>query len=123
MRTVLRDRNYRLLLLGQITSAFGDYAMFLAIGVWAKELTGSNAAAGLAVLPFAVPSLFAPAFGVLVDRFPRRWVMIVTDLIAATAMLSLLFVDGAEDLWLLYAVSFIYGSCVTCPRIFQPASC
>lgn len=113
MRTVLRDRNYRLLLLGQITSAFGDYAMFLAIGVWAKELTGSNAAAGLAVLPFAIPSLFGPAFGVLVDRFPRRRVMIVTDMIAATAMLSLLAVDGAEDLWLLYVVSFVYGSCVT----------
>jgi MFS family permease len=113
MRTVLRDRNYRLLLLGQVTSAFGDYAMFLAIGVWAKDLTGSNAAAGLAVLPFAIPSLFGPALGVWVDRFPRRWVMIATDLVAATAMLSLLLVDGTEDLWLLYVVSFVYGTCVT----------
>jgi len=64
MRTLLGDRNYRLLLLGQVTSAFGDYAMFLALGVWAKDLTGSNAAAGLAVLPFAIPSLFGPVLGV-----------------------------------------------------------
>jgi len=111
--TILRDRNYRLLLLGQVTSAFGDYAMFLAIGIWAKDLTGSNAAAGLAVLPFAVPSLFGPLLGVMIDRYPRRWVMIGTDLIAAAAMLSLLSIDGPEDVWLLYAVSFVYGTCVT----------
>lgn len=113
MRTLLGDRNYRLLLLGQVTSAFGDYAMFLALGVWAKDLTGSNAAAGLAVLPFAIPSLFGPILGVWVDRFPRRWVMIVTDLVAAAAMLSLLGVNGPEDVWMLFVVSFVEGTCVT----------
>jgi MFS family permease len=113
MRTLLRDRNFALLLAGQTTSAFGDYAMFLAIGIWAKDLTGSNAAAGLTALPFAAPSLLGPLLGVFVDRFPRRWVMIGTDLFAALAMLTLLLVDGREDLWLLYAVSFAYGTCVT----------
>jgi MFS family permease len=113
MRALLRDRNFAVLLAGQTTSAFGDYAMFLAAGIWAKELTGSNAAAGLTVLPFAAPSLLGPLLGVFVDRFPRRWVMIVTDLTAAVAMLALLGVHGVEDLWLLYVVSFVYGTCVT----------
>ena len=61
MRALLRDRSYRRLLIGQTLSAFGDYAMFLALAVWVKVLTGSNAKAGLAILPFVLPSLAGPA--------------------------------------------------------------
>jgi len=64
MRALLRDRSYRLLLAGQTLSAFGDYAMFLALAIWVKVLTGSNAKAGLAILPFILPSLVGPALGV-----------------------------------------------------------
>jgi len=109
MRALLRDRSYRRLLIGQTLSAFGDYAMFLALAVWVKVLTGSNAKAGLAILPFVLPSLAGPALGVYVDRFPRRRIMIVTDLAAAASLLPLLFVRDANDIWLIYAVSFLLG--------------
>jgi MFS family permease len=109
MRALLRDRSYRLLLAGQTLSAFGDYAMFLALAIWVKVLTGSNAKAGLAILPFILPSLVGPALGVFVDRFPRRRVMIITDLAAATALMPLLFVRGADDIWIIYVVSFLIG--------------
>jgi MFS family permease len=118
MRSILRDRNFRLLAIGQTLSAFGDYAMLLALGVWAKELTGSNAAAGLTILPFALPALFGPALGVVVDRFPRRRVMIVADLSAAAAEIPLVFVNGREDMWILYLCSFALGTIVT---IYQAA--
>ena len=109
MRALLRDRSYRRLLIGQTLSAFGDYAMFLALAVWVKALTGSNAKAGLAILPFVLPSLFGPALGVYVDRFPRRRVMIVTDLAAALRLLPLLAVHDAGDIWLIYVASFLLG--------------
>ena len=109
MRALLRDRSYRLLLAGQTLSAFGDYAMFLALAIWVKVLTGSNAKAGLAILPFILPSLAGPALGVFVDRFPRRRVMIITDLAAAVALMPLLFVHGAGDIWIIYVVSFLIG--------------
>jgi len=118
MRVLLRDRDFRLLLAGQTLSALGDYAMFLVLGIWAKELTGSNAAAGLTILPFALPALFGPALGVLVDRFPRRLVMIVTDVVAAVVVTSLIAVDGVEDMWILYTVSFATGVIVT---VYQAA--
>ena len=118
MRTLLRDRSFRLLWLGQTLSAFGDYAMFLAIGIWAKELTGSNAAAGLTILPFAIPALFGPALGIVADRFPRRRVMIATDLTAAAVECCLLFVHDRGDVWILYVVSFFLGVVVT---IYQGA--
>jgi MFS family permease len=109
MRTLLRDRSYRRLLVGQTLSAFGDYAMFLALAVWVKVLTGSSAKAGLAILPFILPSLVGPALGVYVDRFPRRRIMIVTDLAAAAAVVPLVFVRDAGDIWLIYVVSFLLG--------------
>jgi MFS family permease len=109
MRALLRDRSYRCLLAGQTLSAFGDYAMFLALAIWVKVLTGSNAKAGLAILPFALPSLVGPALGVFVDRFPRRRIMIITDLAAAVALMPLLLVRDAGDIWLIYLVSFLIG--------------
>jgi len=109
MRALLRDRSYRLLLAGQTLSAFGDYAMFLALAIWVKVLTGSNAKAGLAILPFILPSLVGPALGVFVDRFPRRRIMIITDLGAAASLVPLLFVHDASDIWLVYVVSLLLG--------------
>jgi MFS family permease len=109
MRTLLRDRSYRRLLVGQTMSAFGDYAMFLALAVWVKVLTGSNAKAGLAILPFILPSLVGPALGVYVDRFPRKRIMILTDLAAAVALLPLVLVRDAGDIWLIYGASFLLG--------------
>jgi len=109
MRALLRDHSYRRLLVGQTLSAFGDHAMFLALAVWVKALTGSNAKAGLAILPFVLPSLFGPALGVYVDRFPRRRVMVATDLAAAVCLLPLLAVHDASDIWLIYLASFLLG--------------
>lgn len=118
MRTLLRDRSYRRLLIGQTLSAFGDYAMFLALAVWVKSLTGSSAQAGLSILPFVVPSLFGPALGVYVDRLPRRRVMIVTDVAAAASLLPLLAVGDAGDVWLIYVTSFLLGLCTV---VYQAA--
>lgn len=110
MRELLRHRDARLLLAGETLSSFGDRAMFLALGVWAKELTGSNAAAGLVFFFVVLPSLLAPLGGLLVDRVRRRPLMIAVDLAVAAAMLLLLLVHGRGQLWLLYAVSVGYGA-------------
>jgi MFS family permease len=107
-----------MLLAGQTLSAFGDYAMFLVFAVWVKALTGSNAKAGLAILPFVLPSLFGPVLGVFVDRFPRRRVMILTDLAAIGALAPLAWVHDAGDIWLIYLAAFLLG---TCTVIYQAA--
>jgi MFS family permease len=77
--------------------------------VWVKVLTGSRAKAGLAILPFILPSLVGPALGVYVDRFPRKRTMIITDVAAAVALLPLWFVRDAGDIWLIYLVSLLLG--------------
>jgi Na+/melibiose symporter-like transporter len=110
VKELLRHRDARLLLAGETLSSFGDRAMFLALGVWAKELTGSNGAAGLVFFFIVLPSLLAPLGGMLVDRVRRRPLMIVVDLLVGAAMLLLLFVHGRSQLWLLYAVAVSYGA-------------
>ncbi|MGN6380828.1 MAG: MFS transporter [Gaiellales bacterium] len=110
MRELLRDRNARLLLSGQALSLLGDRAMYLALGVWVKSLTGSSAAAGLVFFCLGLPGLAAPAAGLVVDRVRRRRLMIIADLAIALILLSLLLVHGRDQLWLIYAVTLAYGA-------------
>jgi MFS family permease len=106
MRRVLARREIRLYVAGQTLSLFGDSAMWLALGVWAKVLTGSSAAAGMVVFFIAAPALLSPLSGLLVDRVPRRRLLIVANLATAVAVLPLLLVG---DVWIIYAVAAAYG--------------
>jgi MFS family permease len=109
MRSLLRHRDARLFLLGQTVSMFGDRALYLALGIWVKQLTGSNAAAGMVFFLLVVPTLVAPLAGLVVDRVRRRPLMIAADFVVAGAVLALVFVHDRGDLWLIYTVTLIYG--------------
>ncbi len=109
MRDLLRRRDVRLLLAGQSLSMYGDWMMFIALGVWARVLTGSNAEAGLVFLFLGVTGLIAPLGGVVVDRLPKRPLMIATHLTLAGVMCLLLLVHTRAELWLLYTVTLLYG--------------
>jgi len=61
-------------------------------------------------LALGLPYLAAPLAGHLVDRARRRPLLIVTNALAAVAVLGLLGVHSAAQLWLIYAVAFIYGA-------------
>ena len=109
LRELLRRRDVRLLLAGQTLSMFGDWAMFFVLAIWAKVLTGSNAAAGLVFFVLALAGLAAPLGGLVVDRLPKRRLMIVTHVAMAAMVCLLLFVNDRSDLWLIYVVAALYG--------------
>ncbi|HEY0637723.1 MAG TPA: MFS transporter [Pseudonocardiaceae bacterium] len=109
LRTLAGDRDLRLLLLAQTLTMFGTSAMVLMLSVWVVTLTGSPGAAGLVFVFLALPTLAAPFTGLLVDRFPRRRVLVVNDLASAALLLTLLTVDDGGDVWLLYVVALGYG--------------
>ena len=109
MRALLRHRNARLYLTGQIASLFGDSALWLAIAIWIKVLTGSSSAAGLSWFALAVGSLFGPLGGVLADRCRRRPLLVTTNLATAGLVLLLLLVRDRHQVWLIYTVMFGYG--------------
>jgi MFS family permease len=109
VRALLARKDVRLLLAGQSLSMFGDWMMIIVLGIWMKTLTGSSSAAGLVFFVFALASLAAPLGGLVVDRLPKRRLMIVTHVALAGVMCLLLFVHGRGDVWLLYAVTALYG--------------
>ncbi len=109
MHALLRRSDVRLLLTGQSLSMFGDWAMIIVFGIWAKVLTDSNAAAGLAFFALALAGLLAPIGGLVVDRLPKRPLMIATHVTMAGVVCLLLLVHDRGDLWLLYVVAALYG--------------
>ncbi|MGQ4442145.1 MFS transporter, partial [Streptomyces violaceoruber] len=107
---VLRDRDAALCLGGVVVSGFGTSALWLAAGVWVKDLTGSDGLAALCMLAMWAPTLVGPALGTLADRVRRRPLLIATGLLMSCLLLTLFAVDSREELWLVYAVLLVYGA-------------
>ncbi|CAL9420096.1 hypothetical protein SUDANB176_01845 [Streptomyces sp. enrichment culture] len=119
---VVRDRNAGLCLAGVVVSGFGTSALWLASGVWVKDLTGSDGLAALCMLAMWAPTLAGPLLGALADlprsrprptgRGPRRRkpLLIGASLLMAGLLPVLLAVDSPRGVWLLYTVLFVYGA-------------
>jgi MFS family permease len=108
--SALGDARFRRLLIGNSVSSFGDSALYLSLGIWAKNLTGSNAAAGAIFLAEGLPCLASPLAGQLADRVRRRPLLIVANTTTGAAVLALLMVHSRADLWVMYAVAIFYGA-------------
>ncbi|MDQ0682995.1 MFS family permease [Streptomyces achromogenes] len=107
---VLRDRGAAIFLTASVISGFGTSALWLAAGVWVKDLTGSNGAAALTVLALWAPTLAGPLLGALADRVRRRPLLLAVNLGPAALLPVLLVVGSPGRLWLLYSVLFVYGA-------------
>ncbi|MFG2522961.1 MFS transporter [Streptomyces sp. NPDC048527] len=101
----------RLLLAGIVVSGFGTSAMWLAAGIWVKDLTGSDSLAALCALALWAPTLAGPLLGTVADRTRRRPLLVAANLGLGLLLLSLLAVDSAGRLWILFAVLVVYGAC------------
>ena len=108
-----RSRDFRVLVTGVSTSTFGDMLLLLVLGIWVKNLTGSNGKAGLTFLLVGIPSLVSPLGGYLVDRVSRRQLLVGVDVASALMMLPLLSVHDAGDVPIIYAVALAYGVSLT----------
>ncbi len=109
IRTALRTPGFARLFAGLSASMCGDSLMLIVLSLWVKTLTGSNGAAGLTFLAMTSPALVAPLLGWIVDRVPRRGFLVVANVASALAMLPLLWVHDAGDVWIVYVVAFCYG--------------
>ncbi|MGA4986438.1 MFS transporter [Streptomyces cellulosae] len=110
---VLRDRTAGRCLTAVVVSGFGTSALWLASGVWVKDLTGSDGLAALCMLAMWLPTLAGPVLGTLADRHRRRPLLVTLSLCMAALLLTLCTVDAPSELWLLYAVLFVYGAAGT----------
>ena len=104
MLGVLRIRDFRLILAGQLLSNIGDWLLLVAAPYFVFQLTGSTMATGLTLTAESVPSIvLGPVAGVFADRWDRRRTMIVTDVLRGAAVLSMLAVHSGGSVWIVYA--------------------
>jgi MFS family permease len=115
-----RNRDFRLLWLGQVVSQLGDWFNTIALYTLVLEVTGgSGRAIGLVLVTRFLPTVFlGPFAGVVADRFNRRTVMIISDVLRAVVVLGFLFIRRPEHLWMVYALSVLQLALST---FFEPA--
>ncbi len=100
---------------GQLVSIIGSGLTSFALGVYVYQITGSATSLGLVLLANSLPRLlFAPVAGALVDRWDRRWMMILSDTGAglSTLVIWLLLATGKLQVWHIYltaAASSFFG--------------
>lgn len=113
------EGNWRVLALwaAQGASQAAQSALLFTLLVLVLELTRSTLSTSVLVLSFLAPSvLFGIAAGILVDRWNKRRVMVVTSLLRLVVMLTFLFFH--DTLWTIYALNVAFS---TASQFFPPA--
>ena len=118
---LLRKRpQFRSVWLASVVSLTGDWFNTIASVIIISRYSSSGLAIGGLFLARSLPQfLVGPVAGVVADRFSRKNVMVVTDLLRAAIVLSFLFIDRPERLWLIYLLT---SAQFLAAAFFQPAS-
>ena len=106
VKLIRENPDFRNLWLGQIVSLLGDWFNLIGSAALIATLTGSGVAiSGLFVVRMLAPFLVSPVAGVVADRYDRRMILVVADLLRAGIVLCFLLVRSAEMVWLLYVLT------------------
>lgn len=116
MSTLHKPKVFAIVVLSQFISTFGSRLSGFGMGVWVYQETGSKAQFGITMLLQVLPVLFMSFWaGIIVDRWDRRRVLILSDLGAAlgtVAVMSLILI-GQLQVWHIYLALFfnsIFGA-------------
>lgn len=116
---VRRNADFRRLWLGNIISLLGDWFNFIALINVIGEMTGSPFALGVIFIAKMLPAAIAsPVAGLLVDRFDRRRLMIISDVVRAAIVAGLIYADQISSAGLVYLLTVCQ---VIVSAVFQPA--
>jgi MFS transporter, DHA3 family, macrolide efflux protein len=95
---------------GQVVSLFGAHLAGFVLGVWVYQQTKSVTAFSLISFFTVLPEIaLLPVAGVIVDKFDRRWVMLLGVLGSGLcgAVLAALAIMGQLQLWHIYLMLMI----------------
>jgi MFS family permease len=114
-----RNRNFRLLFIGQTISQLGDWFNAVAVFALLLDLTGSaTAVAWMMIVQFLPVAIVGPLAGVVVDRVDRRRLMIGTDILRGCLILVPLLIERRDQVWIAYVVMALT---VGAQAFFEPA--
>jgi MFS family permease len=110
------ERRARRFFATYVQSSLGNGAGYVALVVLAYERWHSPWAITLVLMADFVPAmLFGPVFGALADRWSRRWIAVLSDLMRAAAFIAIGLVGG---FWMTVALALVAG---TGAGLFTPA--
>lgn len=88
MMEKLFTKNFTLLILGQLTSLFGNFILKLALSMYVLEVTASAAIFAGILSAATIPTiLLSPLGGILADRADRRNIMVALDALTGVSVL------------------------------------
>jgi MFS family permease len=112
-------RNFTILWLGQLVSTLGSYMTVFALMIWVWQQTESATTLALVTFFSQLPRIIiTPMAGIIVDRFRRKHLMLLGDVVALFSTLAvgllylynwgaanLAFISGGGAVWLLWTVA------------------
>lgn len=100
------NEDYRHLWLGNVVSQLGDWFNLIAAAELITELSSSGVAISYLFLARFLPLfLFSPLAGVLADRYNRRNLMVISDVLRAIVVLGFLVVGVTRQVWIFYGLT------------------
>lgn len=103
-------RSFGIVWVAQLVSVLGSSLSGFALGVWAYQRSGSVTQFALIFAANVLPGvLIAPFAGAVVDRFDRRWMLVVGDTGAAVATVAVAVLVSTDrlEIWHIYVTTAV----------------
>jgi MFS family permease len=119
-RAVLANKNFLALWLGQIFSQIADRIIFVVfISLIVAHFGASDRYSSFLYIAFTIPAILLTAIaGVFVDRWPRRAVLVTTNMMRAVVVAGLPWAAQATGGWAIYMMAFMISAAT---QFFVPA--
>ena len=122
LASVFSNPGLRRVQLAFVGSIVGDWAYAIAVAVYAYDQGGPAAVGLLGVVRYLSMALVLPLASTLADRYPRKWVMLVSDVVRAALVLVAAGVIAADGPPLaVYGLAIVTALVGTCFRPAQAA--
>ena len=112
MNQKLFSKDFKLVVIGQIISLFGNATIRFALPLYLLNLTGSSALYGTVTACAFIPAiLLSPIGGIVADRANKRNIMVILDFFTAAVILAFSLLMNGVNLILLLTVTLmlLYG--------------
>lgn len=120
MKKGLFNRNFLLVVVGQIISLFGNQILRFALPLYLLDETGSSTVFGMVMACSFIPVvILSPIGGILADRVNKRNIMVVLDFCTAALTAAFLATRGVITPVLLIAVVMMILSGIQ--AVYQPS--
>lgn len=120
-KSLWSDKNFTILIIGQIISLFGSAIQRFALSLYLLDLTGSASVfANILALSIVPIIVLAPFAGILADRGERKWIMVVLDVLSGLVITgyAITLFYGTDHTYVVAAVMMILSALST---LYQPA--